>query len=95
MLADADRRLFGAENPASSRAEVVEAMIPYLESHLLEPGSKASHVTRHMLGLFNGQPGARRWRRALSENAVRTDAGSEVLAEALQLVTHGITGEAL
>ncbi len=84
MLADADRRFFGEENPVSSRAEVVEAMIPYLESHLLEPGSKASHVTRHMLGLFNGQPGARRWRRILSEKAVRKEAGTDVLLEALQ-----------
>jgi len=88
LLADADRRLFGAENPVSSRAEVVEAMIPYLASHLEEAGSKASHVTRHMLGLFNGQPGARRWRRHLSEHAVRKDAGAAVLSEALHLVAH-------
>lgn len=95
MLADADRRIFGTENPASSRAEVVEAMIPYLEAHLREPGGKVSHVTRHLLGLFNGQPGARKWRRALSENAVRKDAGAEVLAEALQLVIHETTREPL
>ena len=88
LLADADRRLFGAENPVKSRAEVVEMMIPYLEAHLREEGGKPSHVTRHMLGLFNGQPGARKWRRALSENAVRKDAGAEVLTEALQLVAH-------
>ena len=88
LLADADRRLFGAENPVKSRAEVVEIMIPYLEAHLREEGGKPSHVTRHMLGLFNGQPGARKWRRALSENAVRKDAGAEVLTEALQLVAH-------
>ena len=84
MLADADRRLFGQENPVSSRTEVVEAMVPYLDSHLQEAGSKASHVTRHMLGLFNGQPGARRWRRILSEKAVRKDTGADVLMEALQ-----------
>ena len=84
MLADIDRRFFGEENPVSSRTEVVEAMIPYLESYLLEPGSKASHVTRHMLGLFNGQPGARRWRRILSEKAVRKETGADVLLEALQ-----------
>jgi len=88
LLADADRRLFGAENPVSARAEVVEAMIPYLEAHLREPGGKVSHVTRHMLGLFNGQPGARKWRRSLSENAARRDATAGVLAEALQLVAH-------
>jgi tRNA-dihydrouridine synthase A len=88
LLADADRRLFGAENPVSARAEVVEAMIPYLEAHLREPGGKVSHVTRHMLGLFNGQPGARKWRRSLSENAAKRDATAGVLAEALQLVAH-------
>lgn len=86
MLADADRRLFGTENPVKSRAEAVEAMIPYLEAYLREDGSKASHVTRHMLGLFNGQPGARKWRRSLSENAVRQDANAGLLREALQYV---------
>jgi tRNA-dihydrouridine synthase A len=63
-------------------------MTPYLEAHLREPGGKVSHVTRHMLGLFNGQPGARKWRRSLSENAVRKDATAGVLGEALQLVAH-------
>lgn len=87
MLADADRRLFGAENPVKSRAEAVEAMIPYLEAYLREDGGKASHVTRHMLGLFNGRPGARKWRRSLSENAVRPDANAGLLGEALQHVT--------
>ena len=86
MLADADRRLFGAENPVKSRAEAVEAMIPYLEAYLREDGGKASHVTRHMLGLFNGRPGARKWRRSLSENAVRQDANAGLLEEALQHV---------
>jgi tRNA-dihydrouridine synthase A len=86
MLADADRRLFGAENPVKSRAEAVEAMIPYLEAYLQEDGGKASHVTRHMLGLFNGRPGARKWRRSLSENAVRRDANAGLLEEALQHV---------
>ena len=86
MLADADRRLFGAENPVKSRAEAVEAMIPYLEAYLREEGGKASHVTRHMLGLFNGRPGARKWRRSLSENAVRGDANAGLLGEALQHV---------
>ena len=86
MLADADRRLFGAENPVKSRAEAVEAMIPYLEAYLQEDGGKASHVTRHMLGLFNGRPGARKWRRSLSENAVRQDANAGLLEEALQQV---------
>jgi tRNA-dihydrouridine synthase A len=87
MLADADRRLFGAENPVKSRAEAVEAMIPYLEAYLREDGGKASHVTRHMLGLFNGRPGARKWRRSLSENAVMREANAGLLGEALQHVT--------
>lgn len=83
MLADADRRLFRSENPVSDPAQAVEAMIPYIESHLLEAGAKVSHVTRHMLGLFNGRPGARKWRRHLSEEAVRKSAGIEVLTDAL------------
>jgi tRNA-dihydrouridine synthase A len=87
MLADADRRIFGSENPVGDPADVIDAMIPYIEEHLKEDGAKLSHVTRHMLGLFNGRPGARKWRRYLSENAVRKDADVSILQQALmQLV---------
>ncbi len=56
--------------------------MPYAES-VLASGGRLSHVTRHMLGLFHGRPGARQWRRILSVDAARPDAGAEVLLKAL------------
>lgn len=69
-----------AETPA--RRQIVEQMLPYVETNL-DDGVPLSRMTRHMLGLFAGQPGARAWRRYISENAHRDGAGSEVLVNAL------------
>lgn len=86
LLAEADRRIFGANNTQLSRHDVIEKMIPYIEQHLAT-GEKhtLSHVTRHMLGLFNGLTGARRFRRLLSENAYKPEATAELLREASAL----------
>mgnify|MGYP000113777659 CR=1 FL=1 len=83
LLADADRRIFGVANPVQDPSQAVTAMLPYIASHLEEDGAKLSHVTRHMLGLFNGRPGARSWRRHLSEYGVRKNAGIEFVVQAL------------
>ena len=83
MLANIDQRLFGEDNPVSSRYEVVEQMIPYVERHLAN-GGRVNHISRHILGLFNNQPGARRWRRVLSEKGCGSDADASVLKEALE-----------
>jgi len=85
VLADADRRLFGAANPASSRAEAIAAFMPYVEAQLAA-GTYLSRLTRHILGLFHAEPGGRLWRRHLSENAHRPGAGPAVIADALALV---------
>lgn len=71
----------GAEVPAS-RVDAVRKMLPYVERELAR-GVLLKHISRHMLGLFAGQPGARGWRRYLSENAHRNGAGPEVLEQAL------------
>ena len=84
ILADADRRLFGGA-PGPDRHAVVEAMIPYVEERLSR-GAPLSSITRHMLGLFQGLPGARAWRRHLSENAHLPGAGPDVLLKAASLV---------
>ena len=55
-------------------------MVPYVES-VLAAGGRLSHVTRHMLGLFHGRPGARQWRRILTVDAARPDAGADVLVQ--------------
>jgi len=73
---------FDPDWPLPERREVVHAMLPYVES-VLADGESLHRVTRHMLGLFAGQHGARAWRRHISEHAHRPDAGVEVLINAL------------
>ena len=79
-LAELELALYGTPLPA--REQVIGRMRPYIESHL-DAGGKLQHISRHMLGLFQGLPGARRWRRHLSENAHRGDAGMAVVDDAL------------
>ena len=86
ILLDADRVIWGETPPLETAEQAVELMKPYIEAHLAE-GGKLAQVTRHMLGLFAGRPGARGWRRVLSENAHRSGAGLEVLDAALAQVT--------
>ena len=85
ILGDADRRVFGGENPLSCPEEAVLGMIPYIEAHLAE-GGRLHAVTRHMLGLYHGCHGGRHWRRMLSEDARKDGANIELLREALQLI---------
>lgn len=85
ILSTVDQRYFGASGAPKSEHEIVRAMVPYIEKHMAEGGS-LFQVTRHMLGLFHGVPGARQWRRYLSENAYKKDAGIEVLLDALACV---------
>ena len=75
-------------NPGSKlldRREIIERMIPYIENELAD-GERLGRITRHMVGLFAGMPGARAWRRYLSENAYRDGAGLNVLREAIAIV---------
>lgn len=81
ILQQADRRIFHDDHYISAR-DAVLAMLPYCEEHLSQ-GGRINQITRHMLDLFSGQPGARHWRRYLSENAHRPDAGPEVILAAL------------
>ena len=85
VLARADAAIWGTDEAAPSRAEVVACMKPYIARHLSQ-GGRLHAVTRHMLGLFAGRPGARGWRRALSEGASRPGAGVELLEAALAAV---------
>ena len=81
ILLEADRRVFG--QPSETTAEAaVEAMLPYIENHL-SAGGRLHQVTRHMLGAFAGRPGARAWRRMLSEGATKEGAGPELVDAAL------------
>lgn len=85
LLAEADEKIFGQTQPVLSRHEVIETMLPYIEQRM-QQGRPLKSITRHLLGLFQGVPGARRWRRHLSENAHLPGAGIETLQKALTLV---------
>ncbi|QUJ77267.1 tRNA dihydrouridine(20/20a) synthase DusA [Sulfitobacter albidus] len=85
ILCAADARIFG-DGPVTTAEDTVHAMLPYIEAHVAE-GGKLGQITRHMLGLFAGRPGARGWRRVLSEGAHRPGAGTDLVLEALAEVT--------
>ena len=85
ILADIDRRFLGGASGPQPH-EVVAAMLPHIEAELAR-GARLSHITRHMLGLFHGHPGARTWRRILTVGAVSPGAGTEVVRAALAAVT--------
>jgi tRNA-dihydrouridine synthase A len=72
--------------PLPDRRNVVERMLPYIKREL-EQGERLGRITRHMVGLFAGIPGARAWRRYISENAYGEGAGTEVLLEALDAMS--------
>ena len=86
ILAEVDRELFGTRTDALDVVSVIEAMYPYIENELSQ-GTYLGHITRHMLGIFQGIPGARQFRRHLSENAHKAGADVEVLRQALTFVT--------
>ncbi|HSW70332.1 MAG TPA: tRNA dihydrouridine(20/20a) synthase DusA [Gammaproteobacteria bacterium] len=83
ILAEISKEIFSFE--MSVREEVIEKFIPYIEQQL-KNNVKLSSMTRHILGLYQGQKGARMWRRYLSENAHRSNAGVNIIKEALQYV---------
>ena len=85
ILGAADVRVFDAEGPETNAEDAVLAMLPYIEAHL-SSGGRLHQVTRHMLGLFAGRPGARAWRRMLSEGATEEGAGPELVEAALAQV---------
>lgn len=85
LLAGVDEALYGEPGPAVSRHAAARALRPYI-ARRLEEGAKLNHLTRHLLGLFQGQPGGRKFRRHLSENAHREGASLAVFDDALGLV---------
>jgi tRNA-dihydrouridine synthase A len=85
VLIDADELYFGKPANTGSAKDAVRALYPYIES-LLAKGAPLHYVSRHILGLFNGQRGARLFRRYLSERAHLRESGIQVLEEALQLI---------
>lgn len=93
LLAEVDQLLSGGAIGQATLADVVDAMAAYAERHIAA-GGRLSHVTRHMVGLFHGRPGARRYRQILSIEATRPGAGPEVLREAFGAVADAIDAQA-
>lgn len=81
ILTQVEQTLF-QQNSAITREDVVQKMIPYVAQHIAS-GGRAWHVIRHMLGIYQGQPASRVWRRYLSENAIKPGTQASVLNEAL------------
>jgi tRNA-dihydrouridine synthase A len=81
-LAEIEHEIFGT--PLPDRDDVLAQMRPYIEAHLAR-GDRLQHISRHILGLYQGLPGARAYRRLLSEQAHRTDAGYDVIEQAIAL----------
>ena len=85
MLARVDQQFYGDATPLLTRAQIVALMLPYIEDELTA-GVRLNQITRHMMGLYQGEPGARHWRRHLSVEACKAGAGGEVVLTAMALV---------
>lgn len=85
LLAEVDQQLFGAERPVPSRGEVLRQLRPYIERHLAEGGA-LHHITRHVLGLAQGFPGARRFRQVLSVDVHKSADPLGVFGQAVELL---------
>ena len=81
-LLQVDPEFFGAAAPFNSERDAIIALIPYIERELAK-GTRLNSITRHVLGLFQGRPGARAFRRHLATEAIKPRAGAPVLADAL------------
>lgn len=86
LLADVDQKFFKDNGVTLTREQVVEALIPYIEEEISK-GTALHSITRHMHGLFIGRPGAKAWRRYLSENDHRPGAGVNVIRDAINVRT--------
>lgn len=84
FLAEIEREIFGTQN-VPSRHAIIEAMMPYIAKHLAA-GGELKDITRHMLGLFGGLRGGRRWRQILSQDAYKPAANENVVREALKQI---------
>ena len=85
LMAQFDAQFYGSDEIPRSRQDVINALLPYIEQELAE-GTALHSMTRHLHGLFLGCRGSKSWRRYLSENDNKSDAGIDVLLQALERV---------
>ena len=91
LLAEVDNQFYAVNEKIRSRMEILQDFIPYVEQQLAL-GVPLQAMTRHILGLFQGLPGARAWRRYLSENVHKAGAGSEVIKLASKFILDSVLG---
>jgi tRNA-dihydrouridine synthase A len=94
LLAEVDRRFYGYAATAGDARTAAEAMLPYIATEVAR-GTHLAGITRHMLGLFQGVPGARRWRQILTVDAIRAGAGVATVEAALAVVADRRVGGAV
>lgn len=85
VIAEADHQIFGDQGKIKTRKQILESYYPYVEKQL-SGDSRLSNISRHIVGLFQGQPGAKHYRRHISNHAFKAGAGVEVLAQAAEMV---------
>jgi tRNA-dihydrouridine synthase A len=85
LLAQIDHALYDDPRPVPTPHQLVREMLPYIEQQM-QQGARFWHIARHMLGIFQGVPGARLWRRHLSETGHLPTSGPEVMLAALAKV---------
>lgn len=85
MLADVDEQIYGYTTAKRHHDQVLSALIPYIERQLAE-GIRLHHIARHILGLYQGVAGAKMFRRHISQNAHRREAGIEVIHQARDIL---------
>jgi tRNA-dihydrouridine synthase A len=86
ILAQADKLIFGSHTPPKSQHQIIDELIPYVDAEL-SAGTPINRITRHILGLFQGRPGAKKWRRMLSEEAHKPGMDSSLILRAAAQVT--------
>lgn len=90
ILSQVDSRLFDKEDQVQDRIQALRNFVPFVE-YRLNNGERLSHLTRHIMGIFLGQPGGKQFRRYLSEQGHKKDASIDVLKQAIDLVTEQLT----
>ncbi len=85
LLAQVDELFYGEGKSEIKREDVIRQLQPYVSKHLAE-GGKLNHISRHIIGLYQAVPGAKIWRRYISQNAHKTNADFNVIFEAHELV---------
>lgn len=89
LFATADAELFDDSDPIPTRREIIAAVAPYMD-RWVAAGTSPLHIARHLLGLFAHQPGARAWRRSLSEQCQRGEGGGEILWRAATAIPDAV-----